>query len=88
MDKQEINETSNLEHHKRGRKKKVIPTEPKIKIQMTKKNFERLIKVIENEQKNKDRAFEAWRKKNDVDTTRKSRCKPIEYEILENEFEN
>jgi predicted secreted Zn-dependent protease len=75
-----------VEKIKQSKKKKSIEPEPKIKIQMTKKNFERLIKVIENEQKNKDRAFEAWRKKHNVDPTKRQRSKSIQYEILESEF--
>jgi hypothetical protein len=84
MEKQEeiIFNQSEIVKHLNHRKKKDSP-EPNVTIRMTKKDYERLVKVIRNEQSNRDRAFEAWRKKNNVDPNRRPRSNPIQYEIIE-----
>jgi phosphorylcholine metabolism protein LicD len=66
-------------------KKKSQIEDKYITIRMTKKDYERLVKVIRNEQSNRDRAFEGWRKKNNVDPNRKPRSNPIQYEIIESD---
>lgn len=66
-------------------KKKSQIEDKYITIRMTMKDYERLVKVIRNEQSNRDRAFEGWRKKNNVDPNRKPRTNPIQYEIIESD---
>ena len=66
-----------------GRKKKIIPDEKKITIRLSERDFVRLQKLIDNQNRNRDKSFEIWRRKNDVNPERKTRNKPIEFEIVE-----
>ena len=65
-----------MEHSENKEEEKMIT------IKLTQSDFNRLIKVIENERKNRDRAFNAWRKNNPVNPSRKKRNKDITYEIV------
>ena len=83
MEKQEIIFNQSEIVKQLNLRKKKESNEPNVTIRMTKKDYDRLVKVIRNEQSNRDRAFEAWRKKNPVDPNRKPRSNPIQYEIIE-----